>query len=207
MICTLVQTVSTPRPPLVLVHGFTDTPRTWDAVVPLLESRFELYLPTLLGHHGGDAIPAQMPSPLRAMADALEGFMDAQQLDRAHIAGNSLGGLLTLALADRGRALSGTALAPSGGWEEQRVGAAITRRFKLAHRLAPVGAPRAEKLAARPRLRKLAFRDVAAHGERIAPATAAALLRGAADCAMFTPLLGARSTGEYRLDRGRSGYL
>jgi pimeloyl-ACP methyl ester carboxylesterase len=40
-------------PPLVVLHGFTDTWRTWEPVLPALERRFEVFAPTLAGHAGG----------------------------------------------------------------------------------------------------------------------------------------------------------
>ena len=42
--------------------------------------------------------------------------MDDAGLERAHLAGSSLGGYVALQLAMRGRADSVVALAPAGGW-------------------------------------------------------------------------------------------
>ena len=39
--------------PLVLLHGFTDTWRTWKPVLPALEEHHDVFAPTLPGHHGG----------------------------------------------------------------------------------------------------------------------------------------------------------
>ena len=39
--------------PLVLLHGFTDTWRTWELVLPALERRHDVLAPTLPGHAGG----------------------------------------------------------------------------------------------------------------------------------------------------------
>ena len=38
--------------PLVLVHGFTDTWRTWELVLPALEARHDVLAVTLPGHAG-----------------------------------------------------------------------------------------------------------------------------------------------------------
>jgi pimeloyl-ACP methyl ester carboxylesterase len=43
-------------PPLVCLHGFTDTWRTWELVLPELERHHDVLAPTLLGHAGGPAI-------------------------------------------------------------------------------------------------------------------------------------------------------
>jgi pimeloyl-ACP methyl ester carboxylesterase len=53
-----------------------------------------------------------MPSAVQACADIFEDM----GLDRPHVAGNSLGGVLGLELASRGLVSSATALAPAGFW-------------------------------------------------------------------------------------------
>jgi pimeloyl-ACP methyl ester carboxylesterase len=99
--------------PLVLVHGFMDTWRTWELVLPALERRHDVLAPTLPGHAGGP--PLATRAGLAALADAVERAMDAAPFETAHLAGNSLGGFVALELAARGRARSVVALAPAGG--------------------------------------------------------------------------------------------
>jgi pimeloyl-ACP methyl ester carboxylesterase len=98
-------------PPLICLHGFTDTWRTWELVLPALERRHEVLAPTLPGHAGGPPLVGEV-----TLVDAIEGALDAAAFDTAHVVGNSLGGYLALALAARGRADSVVALAPAGGW-------------------------------------------------------------------------------------------
>jgi pimeloyl-ACP methyl ester carboxylesterase len=100
-------------PPLVLLHGFTDTWRTWELVVPALERRHDVLAVTLAGHAGGPPIERAIDDDV--LADAVESAMDAARLDTAHVVGNSLGGYVALQLAARGRARSVAALAPAGG--------------------------------------------------------------------------------------------
>jgi pimeloyl-ACP methyl ester carboxylesterase len=100
--------------PLVCLHGFADTWRTWDLVLPALERRFDVLAVTLAGHAGGPALPE--PLSELTLADAVEAAMDEAGFGRAHMAGNSLGGYVALQLAARGRALSVTAFAPAGGY-------------------------------------------------------------------------------------------
>ena len=100
--------------PLLLIHGFTDTARTWDPLRPHLEPHHELITPTLLGHHGGPALRPGMGDPLAAMADELERELDRAGHERLAIVGNSLGGWLAFMLAARGRA-SGERRFPSPG--------------------------------------------------------------------------------------------
>lgn len=100
--------------PLLLIHGFTDTWRTWELVLPALQRRHAVLAPTLAGHAGGPPLDAAAPE--QCLIDALEAAMEEAGIETAHIAGNSLGGYLALALAARGRARSVVALAPAGGW-------------------------------------------------------------------------------------------
>jgi pimeloyl-ACP methyl ester carboxylesterase len=99
--------------PLVLLHGFTDTWRTWELTLGSLEARHDVLAPTLAGHAGGPALGALTPDTL---PDAVEAAMDAAGFATAHVVGNSLGGYVALQLAARGRAESVVALAPAGGW-------------------------------------------------------------------------------------------
>lgn len=186
------------RPPLLLIHGFTDTGRTWDALRPHLAEHFELIVPTLVGHHGGPPLPAGMTDPLAAMADELERELDRAGARRATIVGNSLGGWLAFALAARDRATSVLALSPAYGWPEDQPPDHTRRQFARAQRMAPVGARLVRHVTARALSRRLAFAEVIAHPERVPPSTAAELIRGAADCPMFEPLNAFMEAGHYR---------
>jgi pimeloyl-ACP methyl ester carboxylesterase len=88
--------------PLLLLHGFTDTWRTWELVLGALERRHEVLAPTLAGHAGGP--PIDPDDPERGALDAIEQLLDAAGWEQAHIAGNSLGGYLALRLVEHARA-------------------------------------------------------------------------------------------------------
>ena len=100
--------------PMVCLHGFIDTWRTWELVLPALERDHDVLAPTLAGHAGGP--PIDGPVSEAVLADAVERAMDEAGFETAHIVGNSLGGYVALQLAARGRARSVVALAPAGGW-------------------------------------------------------------------------------------------
>ena len=104
--------------PLVLVHGFTDTWRTWELVLPALEARHDVLAVTLPGHAGGPEIDGDLTDD--TLAVAVERAMDDAGFATAHLAGNSLGGYTALRLAARGRARTVVALAPAGGWAAGR---------------------------------------------------------------------------------------
>src|SRR6185369_1457079 len=98
--------------PLLLLHGFTDTWRTWEPVLPALERRFEVLAPTLAGHAGGKPFPEGGASDA-FLVDALEAMLDELGWEAPAVAGNSLGGYAALRLAERGRARAVVALAPA----------------------------------------------------------------------------------------------
>src|SRR5918995_949972 len=136
-------------PPLVCLHGFTDTWRTWELVLPQLERRHDVLAPTLPGHAGGPPIEGDADEAV--LADAVERAMDEAGFETAHFAGNSLGGYLALQLAARGRARSVVALAPSGGWAEGDVASRETLDFFTGMQdVVTAAAPHAEAIAASP---------------------------------------------------------
>ncbi|MCW2928266.1 MAG: alpha/beta hydrolase fold protein, partial [Thermoleophilia bacterium] len=73
--------------PLVLLHGFTDTWRTWDLVRPALERDHDVLAPTLTGHAGGPAVTDIAND--RLLAEGVERAMDDAGFETAHIVGNS----------------------------------------------------------------------------------------------------------------------
>ena len=193
------------RDPLLLIHGFTDTGRTWEPLLPHLLREHYLMAPTLVGHYGGPAIPEGMTDPHATMADALEQVLDDAGHEKAHLVGNSLGGFLAFMLAERGRALSVVALSPAHGWPGDTLPSGIRRRFDRAHRAAPFGVRYADRIVRRPRLRYLAFRDLVAHPQRITPDMAKHLIVGAANCAMYEPYQAFVQRGGYRQAFGDLG--
>ncbi len=102
--------------PLVLFHGVTSSGQVWRDVVPLLADHHEVIAPTALGHHGG-RVPTRRPVGIADIVDDAERRLDELGIDRAHLAGNSMGGWMALELARRGRARSVCALSPAGMWE------------------------------------------------------------------------------------------
>jgi pimeloyl-ACP methyl ester carboxylesterase len=98
----------------VCLHGFLDTWRVWDLVLPRLERQHEVLALTLPGHAGGPPIDGEITDSL--LPDAVEQAMDEAGIERAHLVGSSLGGYVALQLAARGRADSVVAIAPAGGW-------------------------------------------------------------------------------------------
>jgi pimeloyl-ACP methyl ester carboxylesterase len=188
--------------PLVCVHGFTDTWRTWDLVLPELERHHDVLAPTLLGHAGGPKLEGAFSGEL--IADAIERAMDEAGFGTAHIVGNSLGGFVSLQLAARGRARSVVALAPAGGWAADDASAGET----LAHFLTTLeeskaAAPHADEIMATPDGRRQAAEGFATNWEHIPAELLAHMLRGVAGCDGAVPMIEYALREGYQLDAER----
>jgi pimeloyl-ACP methyl ester carboxylesterase len=168
--------------PLVLLHGFTDTWRTWELVLPALERRHDVLAPTLPGHAGGPPL-GNGDVTASVLADAVERAMDDAGFATAHIAGNSLGGYVALHLAARGRARSVVAFAPAGGWavgdESWRETLAF---FATMDELVKRAAPHADAILASPEGRRQATQQITVNHEHLSVELLAHLMRGAAAC-------------------------
>ena len=188
-------------PPLLCLHGFTDTWRTWELVLPALERHHDVLAPTLLGHAGGPPLVKKIDAAL--LPDAIERAMDEAGFETAHIVGNSLGGYLALQLAARGRAKSVVALAPAGGWAEGDESFKETLdHFVTMQEQVRAAVPHADALLASERGRRLATLYTTTNFEHIPAALLAHQMRGVASCEVVPMIEYARREG-YRLEAER----
>jgi pimeloyl-ACP methyl ester carboxylesterase len=185
--------------PLVCLHGFIDTWRTWELVLPALEREHDVLAPTLAGHAGAAPIEGEITD--RALADAVERAMDEVGFETAHIVGNSLGGFVALQLAARGRARSVVALAPAGGWAP---GDGSFRRLlrvqTMLLAMLKAAAPHAEALLASDEGRRRATLYVAVNYQHIPPELLAHQLRGAASAEEAERMLEFAARTDWALD-------
>ena len=174
--------------PLLCVHGFTDTWRTWDLVLPALESAHDVLAPTLAGHAGGPPLDGAVSAA--TLPDALEAAMDEAGFATAHIVGNSLGGFLALQLAARGRAESVVALAPAGGWAvgDESFGETAAYFVDSLEQM-KAAAPHAEEIVSTPEGRRRAMESFATNYEHIPAELLAHMMRGVAGCDGALPML------------------
>lgn len=168
-------------PPLLLLHGFTDTWRTWELVLPELERHHEVLAPTLPGHAGGAPLPE--PATDVALVDWIESVLDDAGWERPHVAGNSMGAYLGLLLAERERARSLVALAPAGGWAPGDDSYLDTLAFfEEMQRLARQAAPHADRIMASPNGRRSATQYITVRHAHLDSRLLADQLVGAAAC-------------------------
>ncbi|HLL37693.1 MAG TPA: alpha/beta fold hydrolase [Streptomyces sp.] len=125
-----VPTPSGPRPmtvsyaregdgePLLLLHGIGHHRQAWDPVIPVLAKERDVIAVDLPGFGASPALPDGLAHDLPTMTAVLTALCAALELERPHVAGNSLGGLLALELGRAGLVRSVTALSPAGFWSE-----------------------------------------------------------------------------------------
>ncbi|WP_280404055.1 alpha/beta fold hydrolase [Nocardia brasiliensis] len=101
--------------PLVLVHGVGSRWQVWEPVIDTLAESHDVIAVDLPGF--GDSAPLATTT-VDTLTDALAEFLVAQGIERPHLAGNSMGGLITLNLGARGLARSVTAFSPIAFWDK-----------------------------------------------------------------------------------------
>jgi pimeloyl-ACP methyl ester carboxylesterase len=171
-------------PPLLLVHGLGSCKEIWRPVMPLLAGEREVIALDLPGF--GESPPGART--VEGLADAVVEFAASLGLERPHVAGNSMGGGIALALAGDGRVASACAVSPIGFANERE---ALYARGVLAttRALTRVLAPVAEA-ACRPRPVRIAFTGhVVARPWRLPAGDAALWTRTYADAPSFWDLL------------------
>jgi pimeloyl-ACP methyl ester carboxylesterase len=187
-------------PPLLLLHGFTDTWRAWELVLPALERGRTVLAPTLAGHTGGP--PPDGPLTETTLVEAVERLLDETEIETVDVAGNSLGGYVALQLAARGRARSVVALAPAG---DEQAGREALEHFRAMRRVLQRSAGMADRVVATPEGRRAATRDLTVRFGHIPPELIAHQLVGAARCPAALELIERGEREGWPLDPSRVG--
>ncbi len=112
-------------PPLVLVHGLGGTIENWRALAPSLAARHRVLVPDLPGH--GRSSPLPDARDVDALAEAVLGIADAEEIGGAVWIGHSLGGVVALRAAVlRPASVRGIVLAAAAGIGSTSRGARVT---------------------------------------------------------------------------------
>ncbi|MCT9105469.1 alpha/beta fold hydrolase [Streptomyces mirabilis] len=102
--------------PLLLLHGIGHHRQAWDPVVHILAAEREVIAVDLPGFGESPALPDGLMHDLGTVVPTLGGLCEALEIERPHVAGNSLGGLLALELGREKLVRSVTAISPAGFW-------------------------------------------------------------------------------------------
>jgi pimeloyl-ACP methyl ester carboxylesterase len=183
--------------PVLMVHGIGSQWQVWSPMIERLEGERELIAVDLPGFGGSDALPDGVEPTPDALADSLVAFLDEIGLERPLVVGNSLGGLLTLELARRGRARAAVAICPSG-FALPRERRYATRRFKLEVPMARRIVRRAPELVRNPIARTPLFAGFMAYPWRVPPDEAVEMFRNLASSPGFDATLDGLSEFTFR---------
>ena len=184
------------------LHGFADTWRSWELVLPRLEGEHDVLASTLAGHAGGPPIVDAVNDA--TLADAVERTMDDAGFETAHLVGNSLGGYVALQLAARGRANAVVAFAPAGGWAPGDDSYVETLELQRAMvELMKTLAPQADALAATLEGRRRATSLASTNFEHIPAELIAHQMVGVAGCDAAQPLIDHAMRKGWRIDAER----
>ena len=86
-------------PPLILIHGFCETHEIWSEFVKPLTSKFSVLTPDLPGFGKSDILPGFFT--IDQVADEVAHWITEVGIPPAAVIGHSLGGYITLSVAER----------------------------------------------------------------------------------------------------------
>lgn len=153
--------------PLVLVHGVTHRRQAWYPVLDRLVEHRQVILVDLPGHGQSPAFDTRGLSVKDALRRDFRAFLAAEGLERPHVAGNSLGGLVALHAGATGDARSVTALSPAGFWRTRAAFAHTRRIFTSAAAASERLGPRAAALSRSRAGRSVMYGLLMAHPGRV----------------------------------------
>ncbi len=78
--------------PLMLIHGYGGTKEGWFTQVPALSEEFKVITPDNRGAGGSDH--PNIPYTMEMYADDINGLMEYLKIEKAHVIGASLGGMI-----------------------------------------------------------------------------------------------------------------
>jgi pimeloyl-ACP methyl ester carboxylesterase len=184
-------------PTLVLIHGIGSRWQIWEPVLDRLARERDVVALDLPGFGDSPMPPPGTPPGASSLARLVGEFLDELGVERPHVAGNSLGGWVSLELAKNGRVSTATGVSPAGFHTGREA------RFQRASewtsvRGARLLAPHADAVLASGLGRTLLLGQLAAKPARIPPADAAASLRALAAAPWFDETVPAINSEPFR---------
>ncbi|MFG2222402.1 alpha/beta fold hydrolase [Streptomyces sp. NPDC048644] len=125
--------------PIVLLHGVGHHLQAWRPVCDILAASHEVIALDLPGFGVSPALPGGTSYGLESVLPLLTAAFAELGVERPHVVGNSLGGLLALELGRAGAVRSVTALSPAGFWTpaERRYAFGLLRGMRAGARALP----------------------------------------------------------------------
>lgn len=182
--------------PLVLVHGIGSQWQVWGPVIGRLAEQREVIALDLPGFGASPAHPPGAQPGAESLTRFVSEFLDELGLDRPHVGGNSLGGLIALELAKQNRVRSATCLSPAG-FASPGENIYIRNMFRGVVRTARLLAPRAETVTATAFGRAASLGIFVAKPSNLPAAAAAESTRALAGAEWFDETLVAISHGSF----------
>ena len=174
--------------PLLLMHGIGSRWQMWEPVLDRLSAHHDVIAVDLPGF-GASPMPSPATPPgIDSQVALVSEFLARLGVERPHVAGNSMGGLMALEMAARGLARSATALSPAGfaSRTEMAYGrGSLWLTVRVARRMGRY----ADSMFATPLGRRLGLSQVIAHPERLTAAQAADNSRALAGAPWFDETL------------------
>jgi pimeloyl-ACP methyl ester carboxylesterase len=178
--------------PVLLLHPFLLSQTVWEVVAEQLAEtgRYEVFAPTMAGHHGGPRTGTWLLSS-SVLADHVERQMDELGWKTAHIVGNSLGGWVAFELERRGRARSVTGIAPAGGWTRWSPAKfEVIAKFVLGMPLLLLASLLGPRVLHLPFSRQLSTYAISASPDGVSERQLSGIIEDAAHCPAYFQLLG-----------------
>jgi pimeloyl-ACP methyl ester carboxylesterase len=186
--------------PVVLLHGIGHHLQAWHPVMPIVAAEREVIAVDLPGFGQSPALPDGISYDLDGVIPALGALFTALGLDRPHVVGNSLGGLLALELGRERLVRTVTALSPGGFWTEaeRRYAFAVLLGMRYGARALP--APLVARMARSAVGRAALVSPIYARPTRRSPDAVVAETRAMREAIGFTPTLRSGRTGHFTED-------
>jgi pimeloyl-ACP methyl ester carboxylesterase len=193
------------RGPTLVVIRQLEKP-LWEPVVERLADERDVVAVDLPGMGDSPPLPeGETPSPEK-LAAVLADWFRSVQLERPHVAGNSLGGGVAIELARAGAVRSATAISPVGLWTQAEAAYSVGS-LRVAGAIARALGDRAGLVAGNPLGRTLAFGQLAWRPWRIPAPVAAYRVRGFDDGVPVTIAWGQRDLMTPPYQRRRAARL
>ena len=178
--------------PLLLIHGIGSQWQVWQPVLPALRAERDVLAIDLPGFGESAVLDGGRTPSIDALADAVVALLDGIGWDRPHVAGNSLGGWLSLELSKRGRAASACALSPAGFWNHREHVFAVAS-LRNAQTVVQKLDSRLESLYANGAFKAVAMGQLVARPDRLPAEAAVASARNLGRSPGWKPTLAAMS--------------